>query len=404
MTANTITRIEVAGLRTLDDVTLELGGLTVLIGENGTGKSSLVEAMEILRRSVSGNVIQQIYQFHLGLPALLRHGVPVMRLGASTEGPDGRLDYRLAFSYDGDTPRIVGELLIATEPSGASSTLIERDPSRTTIVNDDGGKLSQVDVHPGESVLSAMGTLSLPGRMRQIKEALSSIEVHLPFDVGPGWGAKTLLHRSPLRESVQVEGAERLERHGVNLANAWHSLQNDFSVTHWKETMEYVRLGLGDDVETVVVSARLGSAPGHYSLGVKYRALEKPVPALSLSDGTLAYLAYVAMLRLPGARSLLVFDEPELHLHPDLLVRVVGLFEEIASRCPVILATHSDRLLDALRDPGSSVVVCELDRDRSTRLRRPDRDELARWLAEYGGYGSLRSAGLEPMVIAPERS
>jgi len=91
-------------------------------------------------------------------------------------------------------------------------------------------------------------------------------------------------------------------------------------------------------------------------------------------------------------------DEPELHLHPALLARVVGLLEEAAEHAPVVLATHSDRLLDALTDPVASVVLCELDEQRAVRLRRPNAERLADWLEEYRGFGSIRAEGYEAHV------
>jgi len=48
-----ITRICVSGMRVVEDVVLDLKGLTVLIGDNGTGKSTLLEAAEILRQAAS---------------------------------------------------------------------------------------------------------------------------------------------------------------------------------------------------------------------------------------------------------------------------------------------------------------------------------------------------------------
>lgn len=47
--ADRISRIRVRGFRCLADVTLDLDGLAVLIGENGSGKRSLVEVCEVLR-------------------------------------------------------------------------------------------------------------------------------------------------------------------------------------------------------------------------------------------------------------------------------------------------------------------------------------------------------------------
>mgnify|MGYP003592898466 CR=1 FL=1 len=61
-------------------------------------------------------------------------------------------------------------------------------------------------------------------------------------------------------------------------------------------------------------------------------------------------------------------DEPELHLHPGLLTRVVQFLAASAESHPVLLATHSDHLLDALTEPARSVRVCERVHGQ-TRLR-----------------------------------
>ncbi|MDX9720794.1 MAG: AAA family ATPase, partial [Myxococcota bacterium] len=98
-------------------------------------------------------------------------------------------------------------------------------------------------------------------------------------------------------------------------------------------------------------------------------------------------------------RSLLAFDEPELHLHPALLSRVVWMLEELSERTPVILSTHTDRLLDALTEPVKSVVLCEADEDDGVRLRRPNAERLADWLEHYSGLGSIRAAGYQPHVF-----
>lgn len=44
-----VTWMRVRGMRSLADVELDLRGLTVLIGENGSGKSTILEAVELLR-------------------------------------------------------------------------------------------------------------------------------------------------------------------------------------------------------------------------------------------------------------------------------------------------------------------------------------------------------------------
>jgi predicted ATPase len=128
-------------------------------------------------------------------------------------------------------------------------------------------------------------------------------------------------------------------------------------------------------------------------LRVKYAGLDEQIPAFSLSDGMLSYLCFVALARLNTQKSVIAFDEPETHLHPELLMRVLDFFEAMAEKQPILLATHSDRLLDGLSDPARSVIVCELDERRATHLRRFDKSALDDWLTDYRGIGDIRSAG-----------
>ena len=120
----------------------------------------------------------------------------------------------------------------------------------------------------------------------------------------------------------------------------------------------------------------------------------------------LAYLAFVALFRLRRSemgraeRSLLAFDEPETHLHPATLARVVGFFEREATRHPVILGTQSDALLDYLESPATSVRVCELDGERlATRVSTLDPTQLEKWLEDYRGLGAIRSEGYLQEVV-----
>ncbi|MBP6743216.1 MAG: ATP-binding protein, partial [Deltaproteobacteria bacterium] len=116
--------------------------------------------------------------------------------------------------------------------------------------------------------------------------------------------------------------------------------------------------------------------------------------------GTLAYLAWVALYRAPRPEppALLAFDEPELHLHPHLLMRVLDFLESLGQSSSVLVATHSDRLLDGLSRPAQQAVLCELDARGQTQLRRPNQEALDRWMERYRGIGDLRSAGHDASI------
>ena len=160
--------------------------------------------------------------------------------------------------------------------------------------------------------------------------------------------------------------------------------------------MEWVRLGLGHEIENVLTAAQPGA--GAIALALRYTSGQE-VPAYALSDGMLAYLAFVAVFRLNGGDGLLAFDEPESHLHPGLLARVVDFMEAAADKRPVLVATQSDALVDQLQDPAGSVVLCDLDERGATRLVRPDRSALDRWLERYRGLGDIRAAGHQRSVM-----
>jgi predicted ATPase len=80
-------------------------------------------------------------------------------------------------------------------------------------------------------------------------------------------------------------------------------------------------------------------------------------------------------------------------------MRVLGFFESMSRDTPVLLATHSDRLLDGLTELAGSVVLCELNEHRATTLVRPNAVALADWLADYRGLGDIRSAGHAASVL-----
>ena len=88
---------------------------------------------------------------------------------------------------------------------------------------------------------------------------------------------------------------------------------------------------------------------------------ERYIPASRLSDGTLRYMALAAILLDPDPPPLVVIEEPELGLHPDLTLGIGRMLVEASQRMQLVVTTHSTGLIDALDECPSSVVVCEKD-------------------------------------------
>ncbi|MEW6754253.1 MAG: AAA family ATPase [Candidatus Latescibacterota bacterium] len=83
------------------------------------------------------------------------------------------------------------------------------------------------------------------------------------------------------------------------------------------------------------------------------------MPATRLSDGTLRYLALLAVLCHPTPPPLVCIEEPELGLHPDIMPQLAVLLCEAATRTHLVVTTHSDILVDALTDTPEAILVCE---------------------------------------------
>jgi predicted ATPase len=120
---------------------------------------------------------------------------------------------------------------------------------------------------------------------------------------------------------------------------------------------------------------------GTVQLNLHEDGLRAPVPATRLSDGTIRFLALLALLLSPTPPPLICIEEPELGLHPDALKLLADLMLEASTRTQLIVSTHSDALVSAFTEEAESVLVCEyLD---GTVLRRLESSKLRFWMEKY---------------------
>jgi predicted ATPase len=393
MTARLV-ELRIRGLRTLADVTLRLGGLTVLIGDNGTGKSSILEALRIARLVGERDFMGRLSSEHMLLFAL-RTDATGLKLDLRVEKADRNFVYSLSVHTVGwsITHEAIHEVPIGCDlRTGADGVqpMLVRNPTQLRLPGSE-------TIHPILETTSILEHLH-PRDFDAIaitREALDGIDVHLPFDVSATWAAHSRGKGSALREPRVAEFGRRLDLFGTNLVNVYQMLKNS-GFERWRETLELLQLGLGPELQDVLLPVVGG---GYLGIELELRGRGR-IPAYQLADGELAYLAFVGLVQLDEGRTMLCFDEPEHHLHPGLLGRVVQLFEDASTRYPVVLATHSDRLLDFVPDPASEVRVCELDSQYRTVLRQLDRAQLEKWTDRYSGLGELRAAGNLSAVMA----
>ncbi|MBK9367166.1 MAG: AAA family ATPase [Deltaproteobacteria bacterium] len=400
-----IRRVILQNVRAIRDLDLRVSApFTVLIGENGAGKSTVVECLELLRKAAEPGFLSAVNTQHRGAFGLLRRGATSMTLGVEIEDDAGQLPtmrYLLTLTALGGFFSVAEERLETLNKGPeervlwrawrgvgqeASVTIQKRAPKRPL-------PKVRFDI-PDDALLLTSEHVPAAHRERA-RAALRGIEVQVGVNTLAGWVAMGLQLQQPLRGASLLVPAARLGLLGQNLASAWSQLKN-VDDAHWRRTMALVRLGLGAVIDSVNITIDPGG--GAVALSLKRADMLEAIPAATLSDGQLTWLAMVAMVQLNPDRALLVIDEPERHLHPHLLAALMELLKGAGS--PVLLATHSDAVLELLDDPADAVRVGALVEGGEAVFSQLDPEALADWLARFGDLGTLRARGLLPMVIA----
>jgi predicted ATPase len=229
-----------------------------------------------------------------------------------------------------------------------------------------------------------------------IQRELSSIRIYPGFDARARWTSEDPKDAPQIRQPQFVENAATLSPAGDNLVNVLYTLSQDEDL--WAEFKEKVRIGF-PDFETLVFPADAGA--GRIALAwIDRRFPRRKFPAEVLSAGTLCFLAWAAVLVSPESPNLIGIDEPEAHLHPELLYRLVGMMEQAAASHQLVVATHSDLMLSYLSEPTDVVLVH--NSEDGTTLTRPPEEDLREWLRSYS-LDQLREAGHLDAFAASEQ-
>ena len=121
---------------------------------------------------------------------------------------------------------------------------------------------------------------------------------------------------------------------------------------------------------------------GHVQIYLHEDGLRAPIPATRLSDGTIRFIALLAVLVRPETASLICIEEPELGLHPDAIAQLASLVVEASKKTQLVVTTHSDVLVSGLSETPELVLVTE-QLGTSTHLIRLEAEKLRFWLDKY---------------------
>jgi predicted ATPase len=363
-------RFHINGFRRLMDLDLELRPLMVLIGANGAGKSSMLDAFTLLSASAEGKLAATLGSMG-GLASVStreRSRSISFELGATVPN-DAPLEYELELKGANTGYSISRERLTQSRPG-------YKDPFKH--LDSAGGDIKYYEVEGGGLVRpdwehSPLETsLSQVPRMfrdpEELRRLLASATKYHVLDVGP---------RAPVKTPQQMKPAVLPGADGEDLVPYLYYLRE--SEPDRYEAVEDTLKAAFPDFDS------LGFPPvaaGMLSMTWKDRSFDKPFYAHELSEGTLRFLWLVALLQSPGLSTVTMIDEPEVSLHPEQMSILAEVMREASARTQLVVATHSDRLVRFLRP--EEVVVMDVKEDGSATAGWADSMNLDAWLEDYG--------------------
>ncbi len=373
-----IRTVAVEGYRSLRSLVLELGALTVVTGGNGAGKSSLYRSLRLLQGCATGDlagtlaregglsstlwagqetIARAVREGRAPVEGTRRNGPVRLRLGVQHGSRDAAR--RVAGRADDDVP--FGYAAELGLPQLDRSSPFGRDPEmkvETVWVGDAPRPRDVVAERRGPSV-----------RARDAEDAWVQLPLQpAPTDslltelVDPLGAPQVLLVRERLRawrfyDHVRTD-ADAPARHGSVLTRTPVLAADGRDLASAVATIRYSGDGaqLDDVVDRAFPDARVGVADtdGHATVTMTQPGLLRPLTAAELSDGTLRFLLWAAALLTPRPPALMVVNEPETSLHPDLLPALAHLLAAAARRTQVVVVSHAQALVDALAaDPDA---------------------------------------------------
>ena len=346
--------LAVAGYRSLRDLAVPLDRLNLVTGPNGSGKSNLYRALRLLAEAAQGRVIQSLAR-EGGLQSTLWAGPEafsrsVLRGEHPVQGVARTKPVSLRLGFAGDDFNYAIDL--GLPPPGRGAFGHDPEIKRECVWT---GPL-----RPSAVLVDRHGPLVKAREekdWRIVTQMLATFDSIMTHCADPRNTPEVLMLREEMRAwrfydhfRTDASAPARLPQIGTHtpvLSHDGHDVAAALQTIKEIGDAELLDRAIEDAFPGAHVSVDHGN--GRFEVQMQQHGLLRPLSGAELSDGTLRYLLWVAALLTPRPPGLLVLNEPETSLHPDLLPALGRLIAQAAERAQVIVVSHAPLLIDSLQ-------------------------------------------------------
>ena len=360
--------------------TIELNtGVNILVGVNGSGKTSFLNAITMLYNGVAGGGLSSLFRQWGSYNAIVNacgevkpdcfsvtyvFDADVLRKVVSASPFKKDVYYKITVFPIGDgTNYTLCETLYSEDNKGKKKTFsyleFRNGIGQISVRTKSGIEVEKYD----DGMLSAqelvLRQITDPQRYLPsfvVREAISAIAGYSKFNF------------DQVRQPADANDVKRLISTGENLSHLLSNLNNNYTFQYEKiiECLSDINpnfTGIGYNV----FGSRL-------YLSLREKNLSHAIDALHMSDGTLKYLLLLSIFHNPQRGTLVCVDEPESCLHPDMIRSVAKMMKRAAMTSQIIVATHSALLLNAFE--LDDILVFEKNDKNETQIIRYSEDDF----------------------------
>ena len=379
--------VQIRNYKSLAQVHVTLGPLTILVGPNGAGKSNFIEALAFVKDCLAES-IEMAFTKRGGIGAVRRR----------SGGHPTHIGIRLILDLDNNTEADYA-FEIAAKPKEKYRVARERCVVRHFMRSDqeysfeirDGVFSKQIPgiqpkISPDRLALFAA---SATEEFRPVYDFLTSMQV---YSIAP----------QRLRELQEPDPGDLLKRDGSNAAAVLKHLQEQKPSEHYQRLCRLLTRVV-EGIERVEYRAvgQKETLQFKQDMGLKY---PWTFEALNMSDGTLRVLGLLLSVYQPGRPTVVAIEEPEATVHPAVAELVVEVFLDAAHERQVLMTTHSPDILDskALNDSQIRAVTMKRGNTWISLLAPSSREAIRERLYTPGEL--LRADELEPDLSTAQKA